>query len=559
MKINDISFTIEDINSLSKNKIWKNWPVVYILHNNAEAYIGETTSAYHRIKQHREKEVRKKLTEIKIITDKRFNKSAVLDIESKLIEYMSADKKFILQNINSGMRNHDYYDKKSYLSLFEEIWKQLKKKSVVQHDLQILENSDLFKYTPYKNLTEEQFDVSFRIACDLLEAIHDRRPLTFLINGEAGTGKTVLAMYILKLLADKKLIDFVTEQDELLVDKYKSITGQVEKLKFALVVPMTSLRSTLKEVVNKVSGLNRSMVIGPSDVVKNEYDILIVDEAHRLRRRVNIVNYKGHDQNNELLGLDKEGTELDWIRLSSVHQIFFYDETQTIRPTDVRADDFDEIISNENTIKYNISSQLRSLGGEDFIKYVKQLLSNNPPPEKLEFENFRFILFDSISKLKAEIIKKNEEFGLSRLVAGYGWKWKTKRISYSKIKEVEAYDIKIEDEKFIWNKKSEKWINSPNAINEVGSIHTTQGYDLNYIGVIMGPEITYDKSINQIKIDEKNYFDINGKKSILNIQELHDYIINIYSILLTRGIHGTYLYVCDPNLREFLSQYIEKI
>jgi hypothetical protein len=150
-----------------------------------------------------------------------------------------------------------------------------------------------------------------------------------------------------------------------------------------------------------------------------------------------------------------------------------------------------------------------------------------------------------------QIKLRDEEHGLSRLIAGYSWEWISN-------KNKDAYDIEIEGLQLRWNSTSTDWINSENALNEVGCIHTTQGYDLNYAGIIFGNEISYDKANKQIIIKKENYFDKNGKQSIVNPDELTSYVVNIYKTLMLRGIKGTYIYVCDEDLREYLSQYISK-
>lgn len=104
--------------------------------------------------------------------------------------------------------------------------------------------------------------------------------------------------------------------------------------------------------------------------------------------------------------------------------------------------------------------------------------------------------------------------------------------------------------KLIWNSTAKGWVNSPNAINEIGCIHTVQGYDLNYVGVIIGPEFSYDFNNNKFIVNKDRYFDSNGRKGISDELELEGYIKNIYKTLLTRGIEGTYLYIVDDNLRK---------
>ena len=108
----------------------------------------------------------------------------------------------------------------------------------------------------------------------------------------------------------------------------------------------------------------------------------------------------------------------------------------------------------------------------------------------------------------------------------------------------------------MWNHCTEGWVHTAEAIDEVGCIHSIQGYDLNYAFVILGKDIGYDKAAEKIIVRPECYFDKNGKRTA-NYEELLEYITNVYYVLMTRGIKGTYLYVCDDELREYLSQYME--
>src|SRR5574344_577785 len=99
------------------------------------------------------------------------------------------------------------------------------------------------------------------------------------------------------------------------------------------------------------------------------------------------------------------------------------------------------------------------------------------------------------------------------------------------------------------------WINSTNKMTEMGCIHTTQGYDLNYSGIIFGTDITYNEQTQKIEIIKENYFDRNGKVGISD-EQLHDYIINIYKTIMYRKIKGTYVYCCDEKLRNYFKNFI---
>ena len=177
-----------------------NWPVVYIQEGDREMYIGQTTNLYSRSKQHYENPDRTRLKKIHIITDEEFNVSATLDIESWLIQYISADGKFVLQNGNGGLKNHNYYDRAKYKTKFEITWDKLREKGLVKNTLTDLKNSDLFKYSPYKSLTEDQLLVAKQIFKDL----QSNKVNTYIVKGKPGTGKTILATYLFKYLKDRE-------------------------------------------------------------------------------------------------------------------------------------------------------------------------------------------------------------------------------------------------------------------------------------------------------------------------------------------------------------------
>ena len=166
-------------------------------------------------------------------------------------------------------------------------------------------------------------------------------------------------------------------------------------------------------------------------------------------------------------------------------------------------------------------------------------------------ENYEFKLYEDVGRMHEDIKALNEKYELCRMAAGYAWKWVTK-------KDKTAYDIVIGDNKFRWNSTYDNWIQTKNAVNEIGCIHTVQGYDLNYLGVIIGEDIKYDPVNKCIYADKDCYFDQQGKSGVANDPDaLREYLLNIYITLMTRGIRGTYVYVCNPELREYMKQFID--
>jgi DUF2075 family protein len=251
------------------------------------------------------------------------------------------------------------------------------------------------------------------------------------------------------------------------------------------------------------------------------------------------------------------GNQLDWIHLMSTHRIFLLDPEQSIRPTSdlpphvVRALATDAAKAGRS---FALTSQMRVRAGEDYVAYVRAMLSATPP-EPTRFDEYELKLFDDLGAMREAVLTREHEVGLSRLIAGFAWKWRSKS-------DKSVPDIQIDGLDLQWNNTATDWISSASSINEVGSIHTTQGYDLNYAGVIIGPDLRYDPVARRLRVDRDSYHDGKGKANNKMLgfeyddEDLLGYIRNIYGVLLTRGIRGTYVYVCDPPLREYLSKFI---
>lgn len=528
------------------------FPSVYILYSkeSKKAYIGESTNVSKRLNQHLANPEKNKLDNVKIIFSHYFNKSSVLDIESHLIQNMLGDNQFKLLNSNDGISNHNYFQKSEYEETFRDIWAKLKFEKLVKHDLLDIKNSDLFKYSPYKNLSQDQYDAITNYFHLILESNEDH--CSTFIQGSAGTGKTILAVYLIKLLLSNINPDDIDERTEVndlieLAQKVKQkMTLDGEELKIALVIPMTSLRKTLKKVFKSIYGLSQHMVIGPNEVSKEHYHLLLVDEAHRLKQRKNITGYKEFDKTNRHFNLDKEkGTELDWVLSSSKYQLFFYDDKQSIRPTDVPKARFSELKKSSTTIP--LKSQMRIEGGEDYIEFVDKLLNVSDSLVPWKSSNYELKLFTSMQDLIRELQEKEDEHGLCRTISGYSWKWISK--------DSHEPDVTIDGVKLYWNKTSQDWINSTNDVREMGCIHTTQGYDLNYSGIIFGSDITYNEDEGRLEIIPENYYDRNGKVGI-NTEQLFDYILNIYRTIMYRGVKGTFVYCHDEKLRKYFKRYL---
>lgn len=566
-EINRYDFNNDGKVNVLCEKRGKDWPVVYLIHNDKEIYIGETQNAVKRFEQHLNNPARKNLKKIDIIFDDEFNKSAILDIEQSLIQLCSADGKFKIQNLNGGQsEKHNYYQREKYINKIEVIWDELTKLGMTNMSIEDIKNTDLFKYSPYNTLTNEQNEVCKLVIYDMMDKLSKNIKGVSIINGAAGTGKTIVLINIIFKLINASKFEFDFSEEESLTDNNQLIhdikeftTNYKKELKIGYVVPMTSIRKTLKAVFNKTkNGLSGSMVIGPFDVFKEDYDVVFVDEAHRLSQYKNI-SYRGEFAKKALM-LDKnpeDTNQLEMILANSKYTVLVYDKNQTVKGSDISKEQFNNALKNLETSTFNLSSQMRCVGGNLYIDYLSDIFECKQN-EKLELENYDFKLFTNVNDMILKIKELDKKYDLCRNAAGYSWEWISKKCkTYAEVISKGLEDIKIGEYKYVWNMNNQEFIISENAINEIGCIHTLQGYDLNYVGVILGEEIDYDKENNKLVIDLNKFYDKYVKQQC-DYETVYNYIINSYKVIMSRGIKGCYVYACNKNMQEYLEKFINK-
>jgi DUF2075 family protein len=562
-KIEKFPFDSESISVWGQaEQLGANWPVVYTLSNDKEIYVGETLSAVSRLNQHLSTATKKQLSMVQIILNEKFNKSVCLDLESQLIRYLAADGTHLVLNANAGIQDANYFDRDTYQKSFDELFEIMFQQGLLSKSVPEIVNSNLFKFSPFKAVTLEQAAALNGIIERIVEDLKTNRGSQLIVQGDPGTGKTIVAIYLMKLLKDiaRASDDELLEDDSIFSEFFTpELSKLFGSLKIALVVPQQALRKTLEVVFSQTPGLNKDMVLTQFEVAesKEDFDLLIVDEAHRLGQRANQnsagLNKKFTNINIALFGHDdKTKTQLDWIEAKSRHQLLLLDTAQSIRPGDVPLKTTKGIVDRAKNSGswFNLASQMRVMGGNGYLAFVKEVFAENAALAK-DFQGYDLRFFDSFTDMRSEILRLDAEHGLSRLLAGFAWEYKTK-------KRPELFDIELEGIKLRWNKTVTDWVSSPTSPQEVGSIHTIQGYDLNYAGVIIGNDIGYDPVQKKVFLRRDNYFDKKGKENnpVLGIEysdeDVLHFVLNIYKVLLTRGIKGTFVYVCDPDLREFM-------
>lgn len=352
------------------------------------------------------------------------------------------------------------------------------------------------------------------------------------------------------------------------IEKLRTALGK-RSLKVAYVVPLSELLKPFKAVIKAVCS-DDSIVKSATEVANTtgEYDAIFVDEAHRL----GTINKFGANKdpyklacNNALgvtftSGMPNPPTELDWISHKSKCCVYVYDQNQKVRShKSIEHQDFKDVVLNKlYTKEYNLTAQMRCKAGDKYVKFLDDLFANNisddtPLPP---WNGYDFRVYNDVDQLITDINTNNNPgmCGLSRVVAGYGWKWNTMGKNRTAINALSHadWDIHINGHDYFWNVQNGNFIFKADR-NEIGCVHTVQGFDLNYVGVIFGPEIKYDPHTG-FSIDKTLIFDSGAKTK--DKTQLLQLTLRAYKVMMERGIRGCYVYACDPGLQAYLKTYI---
>lgn len=385
--------------------------------------------------------------------------------------------------------------------------------------------SDLFDGREIYTLLDEQ-KVAYSSIVDI--ALHAEEKTTIIINGGPGTGKSVVAMNaFVKLLQSNLNLQFVA--------------------------PNASFRSTLTDMLASGRGRTKkrlnALFSGSSkfvDAIPNEFDVLICDEAHRLKKR-GAYMYRGLSQVEDI------------IRAAKV-SVFFVDDHQMVRPDDEGStarirDAAEKFGSRIETVK--LEAQFRCSGAEGFMNWVDHtlMLSDTANFDGWDEESFEFKLVDNPNELKSLIDVKAESGAKARLLAGYAWPWTTDKAGN---KNAEVSDIVIDEYNFAmpWNSRTQPhtWAVDPDKADQIGCIHTSQGLEFDYVGVIIGYDLRYDPENKTLYSNYQEYYDSTGKKGLKNNpDELNRLIRNIYRVLMSRGMKGCYVYCRDEHLQAYFA------
>lgn len=236
--------------------------------------------------------------------------------------------------------------------------------------------------------------------------------------------------------------------------------------------------------------------------------------------------------------------------------ILFYDSTQSVKESDVKKEDFDLLLNEENVMHRYLTAQLRVKGGNEYIDFIHNLFTSNPTSYFMDSE-YDFKVYDDCHQMFEDIKDKDKQYnGLCRVISGLSFYWRKKARDKKSTKYKQDFDFEIEGYKYNWNEdfNAGDFISKKENIDKVGCIYTVQGHDLNYAGVIFGEDISYNPVTKQIEYNIDKFIDTNSisKDKLKTIKN----ITNAYLVLLTRGVYGTYVYAVDKNLRDYIKSFI---
>lgn len=423
----------------------------------------------------------------------------------------------------------------------------IKQSVKVGDDKQLLYDIDNGKIKPSKSLQnsiksmiegnqefimlDEQKVVYEEILKTALKCMSDHKKRTVIVKGGPGTGKTVVAINLLAKLTNEGLFAQYTSKNSAPRNVYaKKLTGHK------------------KASINNMFKGSGSYV----DAEENIVDVLICDEAHRLNDKSGMFHNLGENQIKEIIN-------------ASLCSVFFIDESQRVTLSDIGT--VSEIVKwadglDSEVQEMELVSQFRCDGSDGYLAWLDDVLEIR---ETANFDmkdiDYDIRIMDSPNEVRDLIIECNKARNQSRILAGYCWAWLKEGQNNS-----DVHDIKIGDFEMSWNLgNTSTFAIDENSVNEVGCIHTSQGLEFDYAGVIIGDDMRYENGhivtdfTKRAKTDQslKGIRKLYKENSEFALKEADEIIKNTYRTLMTRGMKGCYVYCTDKNLADHLRECLK--
>lgn len=387
----------------------------------------------------------------------------------------------------------------------------------------------MLESNPEFNLIDDQKVVFERIMELSRQCERDGKKRVLIATGGPGTGKTVIAMNLLaRLTQEGVFVQYCSKNSAPRTVYAKKLKGH----------------RTKSSIDNMFKG-SGAYVEAP----RNAVGVVLADEAHRLNEKSGLYGNQGINQIHEIIHA---------ARLS----VFFIDECQRVTVKDIGS--VGEIkrwaaVNGAEVYEEELTSQFRCNGSDGYLAWLDDVLEIRETANyDIQGIDYDFEVLDSPDEMRQKVIERNQGSNKSRILAGYCWNWPRAGRA-----DTNTHEITIGDFEISWNLDGgEAFALSPTSINEAGCIHTTQGLEFEYVGVIIGDDLRYegdhvvtdytkragtDQSIKGLKKMERE-----DPKHALKLAD--EIIKNTYRTLMTRGMKGCYVYATDPNLRSYLKE-----
>ena len=362
----------------------------------------------------------------------------------------------------------------------------------------------------------------------------DHKKRTVICKGGPGTGKSVIAVQLLAELTQRgQVVQYVSKNSAPRQVYAAKLKGEVKK----------------SSVDNMFKGSGMYTEVG-----NNMIHTLLVDEAHRLNEKSGMFHNMGENQIKEIIH-------------ATNCSVFFIDENQRVTIDDIGS--IEEIrkwaqVEGSEVTEMELVSQFRCNGSNGYLAWIDNLLEIRETANyNLDGLDYEVRLCDDPADVRKIIIEKNRAANRARILAGYCWNWpKESR------KNSDFHDIQIGDFGISWNlDDGQAFAISENSVNEAGCIHTTQGLEFDYVGVIIGDDIRYEDGhvvtdfTKRAKTDQslkgiKKMYKENPEKALDRADEI---IKNTYRTLMTRGMKGCYIYCTDLGMREYIRTRLDAV
>lgn len=403
------------------------------------------------------------------------------------------------------------------------------------HKKLMAHTAKMIRGEPSYILLDEQQVVFKSILAKVAEAHELGTKAAFIVRGGPGTGKSVIA---LNLVAELASADYAVHH----------ATGSA------------SFTNTVRKVVGKRASNLFTFFNTYLNAEENTLDVLVCDEAHRIRKH-------SWNRYNKTKAEDADRPQIDELLAVARVCVFFIDDMQAVKSDEIGNSSEIERLAGERGAEvheFELEAQFRCGGSDGFVKWTENTLGIKRTANALwgGDDNFEFDIVDSPEELDAMISSKHADGHSARLVAGYSWKWSTKLDDGTLVD-----DVKIGEWSRPWNArpnsthlapgipKSHFWATEEGGLDQVGCVYTAQGFEFDYVGVIIGNDLVYRPGDGWVGRPENSYD--NGLKRGTDVETFTALVKNTYRVLLSRGLKGCSVYFVDTPTRHFFESRID--